>query len=62
MISRLTASATAFAIFVTASLAVAAGPTKHAEAPEAAASRAKPQVIQLERVVVTGKRSSAMPR
>lgn len=55
MISRLTAIATTFAVLATASLAFATG--SHPAAPTLASSAAIPvQVIQLERVVITGKR------
>jgi len=57
MISRLTLSALVFAVIGTASLAFAA--TVHQAAPAAPAALAKQvPVVQLERVVVIGKRLS----
>lgn len=56
MISRLTLLAALFAVVTTASLAYAANVKV---AREAAASAAQPQqIVVLERVVVTGKRSA----
>ena len=58
MISRLTALAAIFAVVTTASLAYAAN-VKVAQR-EAAPSAAEPQqIVVLERVIVTGKRSAA---
>jgi hypothetical protein len=58
MISRLTAIAATFAVFATASLAVAAG--AHHEAPAAAAKAVR--VVQLETVVITAKRQPQASR
>ena len=55
MISRLTAVAAAFAILATASLAVAAG-SRQVVSEATAAAKAPVRVVQLERVVVIGKR------
>ena len=56
MISRLTAFAATFAVLATATLAFAASAPSH-DASIAKATTVQPmKVIQLERVVVTGKR------
>jgi hypothetical protein len=56
MISRLTTFAALFAVLATASLSFAAS-AQHPSANAAAAAAAKPvHVVQLERVVVVGKR------
>lgn len=61
MISRLTAFAATFAVLVTATLAFAAStPLRDVAAPSATAQPMK--VIQLERVVITGKRLVAPSR
>ena len=61
MISRLTAFAATFAVLVTATLAFAASaPQRDVAAPGAIAQPMK--VIQLERVVITGKRLDAVSR
>ena len=61
MISRLTAFAATFAVLVTATLAFAASaPQRDVVAPDA---RSQPiKVIQLERVLITGKRVAAASR
>lgn len=57
MISRLTTIATLFAVLSAASLAIAA------EARQAAAAKAEAMpVVQMERVVITGKRLPAEQR
>ena len=56
MISRLTALAAVFAVVTTASLAYAANLKLE---QRASAATAPLEVIQLERVVITGKRPSA---
>ena len=60
MISRLTAFAATFAVLVTATLAFAASTTSPDTAAKAAAAQPM-KVIQLERVVVTGKRAARAP-
>ena len=60
MISRLTAFAATFAVLVTATLAFAASAPSHDAAAKAAAAQPM-TVIQLERVVVTGKRVASAP-
>ena len=55
MISRLTAFAATFAVLATATLAFAASAPSHDAAAKAAATQPM-KVIQLERVVITGKR------
>ena len=61
MISRLTAFAATFAVLATATFAVATSvPQRDVAAPSAAAQPMK--VIQLERVVITGKRFAAGSR
>jgi hypothetical protein len=60
MTSRLTAVAFSFAVLATASLAFAKGSHVHASATHATA--AQTQVVQLERVVVTAKRLTAVSR
>ncbi len=61
MISRLTALAATFAVLATATLAFAASaPQRDASARAASAQPMK--VIQLERVVITGKRVAAASR
>ena len=55
MISRLTASAAIFAVLATASLSFAAS-TQHPN-PAGATTAKQMRVVQLERVVVVGKRS-----
>ncbi len=61
MISRLTLLATAFAILGTASLGYAASAHQAAMTRPAAATK-QVRIVQLERVVVTAKRSDHMPR
>ena len=61
MISRLTAYAATFAVLVTATLAFAASaPQRDVVAPGAHSQPIK--VIQLERVVITGKRVATASR
>ena len=60
MISRLTAFAATFAVLVTATLAFAASAPSYDAATKAAAEQPM-KVIQLERVVVTGKRAARAP-
>ena len=57
MISRLTASAAAFAILATAAIAYAAEPARQ-QATRSASSDATQVVIELPRVEVTGRRSA----
>ena len=56
MISRLTAFAATFAVLVTATLAVAASAPSHDASAAKPAATQPMKVVQLERVVVTGKR------
>ena len=60
MISRLTAFAATFAVLATATLAFAASAPSHDAAAKATAAQPM-KVIQLERVVVTGKRAARAP-
>ena len=60
MISRLTAFAATFAVLVTATLAFAASAPSHDATTKATAAQPM-TVIQLERVVVTGKRAARAP-
>jgi hypothetical protein len=61
MISRLTAIAATFAVLATASIAFAA--SSHQESLQAAATSAKQvRVVQLETVVIVGKRASQAVR
>jgi len=62
MISRLTTLATVFAILGTASLGYAASVRQAAIAPPAAAATKQVRIVQLERVVITAKRSDYLPR
>jgi hypothetical protein len=55
MISRLTTFAAIFAVVTTASIAYATNLRQH----HGAAAQAKPQIVMLERVVVTGHRIAA---
>ena len=57
MISRLTAIAATFAIFATASLAFAAGTHQSGASSSVVAAHQTVRVVQLERVVITAKRS-----
>jgi hypothetical protein len=57
MISRLTAVAATFAIFATASLAFAAGSHQSGVSSSVIAAHQPVRVVQLERVVITAKRS-----
>ena len=57
MISRLTAIAATFAVLATASLAYAAG-SSHQAALAAQSAAKQVRVVQLERVVIVGKRSA----
>lgn len=61
MISRLTACAAAFAILATASLALAANSHQSTAATPGDVKK-KVRVVQLERVVIIGKRSEQAPR
>ena len=62
MISRLTLCAVTFAVLATATLALAAN-AAHREAAVAAATATQPmQVIQLERVLVIGRRVASAAR
>ena len=61
MISRLTAFATLFAVLATASIAFAAN-VQHASFTPTGAAAKPVRVIQLERVVVVGKRLPAEAR
>ena len=60
MISRLTAFAATFAVLVTATFAFATSSPSHDAAAKSAAAQPM-KVIQLERVVVTGKRVASAP-
>ena len=58
MISRLTALAATFAVLATASLAFAAG----SHPADTAGATKQVRVVQLERVLVTAKRTAPAPR
>jgi hypothetical protein len=60
IVSRVTALAALFAVLATASLTFAAD--RQAGAPAARAAADEAAVVQLERVVVTGKRLAAAAR
>jgi len=62
MISRLTAFAATFAVLATATLAFAASAPSHDASAVKAAATQPMKVVQFERVVVTGKRVSAVAR